>query len=250
MRPPRPNTRTVKAAEGSQDFATSTGTLTIQLATTDSSTTVICSPSSVIYNGSKHSPCSATVTGAGGLNQSLTVSYTESINVGTVTASASFPGDATHHPSAGSATFTINKADAVCTISGYTGAYDGAAHGASGSCVGAAGDPTAAGSTLDLGTKFTNAPGGSADWTFTGGNNYNNAVGGGRDRHQQGGCDRHRERIQRYLRRGRTWRHWQRHGCPQRGAHRPGSGAEVHQRARRYGALDVHGRHQLQRPER
>ena len=30
----------------------------------------------------------------------------------------------------------VNKADAVCTITGHTGSYDAASHGASGSCVG------------------------------------------------------------------------------------------------------------------
>ena len=39
------------------------------------------------------------------------------------------------------------------------------------------GDPSAAGSSLDLGTSFTNVPGGTADWTFTGGTNYTNQSG-------------------------------------------------------------------------
>ena len=106
---------TVKAAEGSQDFATSNGTLRIQSATTPSSTTVIC-PSSVIYNGSAQEPCSATVTGAGGLNQSLTVSYTANINVGTVTASASYPGDANHSDSSATKSFEIRKAPSTTTV--------------------------------------------------------------------------------------------------------------------------------------
>ncbi len=43
--------------------------------------------------------------------------------------------------------------------------------------VGVAGDPTAAGSSLNLGASFTNVPGGTANWTFTGGTNYNDQTG-------------------------------------------------------------------------
>jgi len=73
------------------------------------------------------------------------------------------------------ATATITKADPICNIEGYTGIYDGLAHGASGSCTGVQ-DETLAG--LDLGGSFTNVPGGTAYWTFideTG--NYNNDNG-------------------------------------------------------------------------
>ena len=69
---------------GLQDFATANGTLTIQSATTLFVDDRIC-PASVTYNGSAQAPCSATVTGAGGLNQSLPVSYTANIDAGTVT---------------------------------------------------------------------------------------------------------------------------------------------------------------------
>jgi hypothetical protein len=168
---------TVRAAVNASDFVENVGTLTIgqptQSATT---TTVTCSPS-VGYSGAAQTPCTAFATGAGGFKQALTVFYTANINVGTATASASFEGDASHGPSTGNATFTIDKANAVCTITGYSGTFNGAPHGASGSCVGANGDPTAAGSTLDLGPKFTNAPGGTAHWTFTGGSNYHNTQG-------------------------------------------------------------------------
>src|SRR5678816_4550146 len=71
----------------------------------------------------------------------------------------------------------INKANAVVNVSGYTGTYDAAAHGASGTVVGVAGDLAAAGSTLNLGASFTDSPGGTANWTFNGGTNYNNRSG-------------------------------------------------------------------------
>ena len=141
-----------------------------------STTTTVSCPASVTYDGSAQTPCSATVTG-GGLNQSVTVTYTSNINAGTATATATFPGDATHNPSSDSQPFTINKADAVCSITGHTGAYDGAIHGAFGSCTGVAADPTAAGSTLNLGATYTDAPGGTANWSFTGAPNFNDQNG-------------------------------------------------------------------------
>ena len=62
-----------------------------------STVTVTCSPTSVIYNGAAQTPCTATVTGAGGLNQAVTpVTYTNNTNAGTATASATYAGDANH----------------------------------------------------------------------------------------------------------------------------------------------------------
>ncbi len=74
-------------------------------------------PSNVTYTGLSLAPCSAAVTGAGGLNQSLTVSYTDNTNAGTATASASFAGDDNHYGSSNSATFTIDKAPSVVAVS-------------------------------------------------------------------------------------------------------------------------------------
>lgn len=71
--------------------------------------------------------------------------------------------------------YTINKADATCTVSGWTGYYDGAFHGASGSCTGVGGVDLSAG--LNLGASFKDVPGGTANWTFNGGTNYNNQSG-------------------------------------------------------------------------
>jgi hypothetical protein len=74
-------------------------------------------------------------------------------------------------------TDVIKKANATVTVNGYTGTYDATAHGATGSVVGVTGDPSAAGSSLNLGTRFTIVPGGTAHWAFTGGTNYNNQSG-------------------------------------------------------------------------
>jgi hypothetical protein len=75
-----------------------------------SSTTTVACPASVTYNGAAQEPCTAAATGAGGLNQSLAVSYTNNTNAGTATASASYAGDANHDGSNDSKNFTIAKA--------------------------------------------------------------------------------------------------------------------------------------------
>jgi hypothetical protein len=71
------------------------------------------------------------------------------------------------------ATLTVLKADADCTVTGYSGTYDAVAHGATGSCTGIGG-VTLGG--LDLGASFTNVPGGTANWSFSNAN-YNDQSG-------------------------------------------------------------------------
>ena len=58
------------------------------------------------------------------------------------------------------------------TVTGYTGTYDATEHGATGSVTGVDADGGALGSSLDLGVRFTDAPGGTAGWVFHGGTNY------------------------------------------------------------------------------
>ena len=87
----------------------SSGTKNFTIDKAGSTTTVTC-PTSVTYTGSALTPCTAAATGAGGLNQSLAVSYSANTNVGTANASASFGGDANHTGSNGSNTFAIDKA--------------------------------------------------------------------------------------------------------------------------------------------
>jgi len=69
-------------------------------------TTVTC-PASVVFTGVSLAPCTAVAAGAGGLNVSLAVFYTNNLNPGIATASASYPGDPNHTGSSGSATFVI-----------------------------------------------------------------------------------------------------------------------------------------------
>ncbi len=146
------------------NYTDDAGSVDIEIGMAASTTTVTC-PASVTYTGDPQTPCSASVTGAGGLNQVLpVVGYTGNTAVGTATAFAGFGGDANHYPSGDSTTFEITKADPVCTITGWTGTYDGGAHGASGTCTGVMGETLAG---LDLGASYTDVPGGTADWTFT-----------------------------------------------------------------------------------
>ena len=72
----------------------------------------------------------------------------------------------------------ITRADATISVSGFSGAYDGDAHGATGTATGV--DNEDLSSLFDFGASFTNVPGGTASWTFNAGytnNNYNTASG-------------------------------------------------------------------------
>ena len=91
-----------------------------------SSTTTV-TVANATYDGNPHGG-SASVTGAGGLNQSLTVTYsgrnttvygpstTPPTNAGEYTASASYPGDANHTGSSDSKDYTIFQATSLTTV--------------------------------------------------------------------------------------------------------------------------------------
>ena len=116
-----------KAADGNYNAATS-ATFDITIGKAASATVVTCPAGPFTYDGTAQTPCSASVTGPGGLNQALTVSYANNTNAGTATASASFAGDANHNSSSGSDTFTIGKAASTTTVTCPAGVtYTGAA---------------------------------------------------------------------------------------------------------------------------
>jgi subtilisin family serine protease len=97
-----------------------TGDLTVNKATSTTTVTVT-DTAPITFDGNPHG-ATAQVTGAGGLSQSLTVSYvgragttypsstTAPSNAGDYTASASFTGDANHFGSNDSKDYTINRA--------------------------------------------------------------------------------------------------------------------------------------------
>jgi hypothetical protein len=106
----------------------STGSSTFGITQASSTVTVTCPAGPHTYDGNAHEPCTATVTGAGGLNQALTVLYTDNVNAGTASASASYAGDANHTGSSSSATFQVAKAPSTVAVTctpdavTYTGA--------------------------------------------------------------------------------------------------------------------------------
>ncbi|WP_313808439.1 hypothetical protein, partial [Flavobacterium sp.] len=130
----------------------------------------------------------ATGTGSSFTNLSLTGIYANTdaseATLEIVTPSASMNGykyrvivSGTCSPPATSnpANLVVNKANATIVVNGYSGVYDGLAHGATGSASGVMSEDLSSG--LDLGMSFTDVPGGVANWTFSGGTNYNDDSG-------------------------------------------------------------------------
>src|SRR5919112_995310 len=123
-----------------------------------------------VYDGNSHG---ATGTAKGVNNEDLSNllnlgnSFT---NVPGGTANWSFNGGTNYKDASGTANISITKADATIKVDGYTGTYDGNDHGATGSATGVKGEDL--GNLLDLGSKFTNVPGGTASWSFAGNGNY------------------------------------------------------------------------------
>src|SRR5207302_3701561 len=91
------------------------------------------------------------------------------------TAHWTFAGNANYAPAAGDVSITIAKASASISVTGYTGVYDGHAHGATGSAHGVSAEDLS--NLLNLGASFTDVPGGTAHWTFAGNTNYSAAIG-------------------------------------------------------------------------
>jgi hypothetical protein len=153
---------------------------TLVVARAPSVTTV--SVSDAVYDKNPHGGV-AVASGVGGLSQNLQVFYNgrnetnyssiiAPVNAGDYTASASFL-DGNHNISFDSRDFTVARADATINVTGYSGIYDGNPHGAAGTAFGVNHEDLS--SFLNLGLCFTNVPGGTAHWSFSGDNNYNDA---------------------------------------------------------------------------
>jgi hypothetical protein len=113
------NTGTATASAsyaGDANHAGDNGSETFAIAKAPSTVAVSCTAGPFTYSGSPHTPCSGNVTGAGGLDQSLPVSYSDNVGAGTATASASYAGDANHLGDSASKTFTIDKASSHVTV--------------------------------------------------------------------------------------------------------------------------------------
>jgi hypothetical protein len=124
-----------------------------------------------VYRGSAFT-ATATVTGVGGLDESVDVVYsgncTDVTDTDGCTATATFTGGTNHFGSTDAKSITITKANATIIVTPYDVTYNGAAHIATGSATGVLGESLAG---LDLSdTTHTNASGflGYIDtWTFT-----------------------------------------------------------------------------------
>jgi len=92
------------AGDANHDGTTASATFVI--AKTASVATVVCTDAT--YTGAAIESCTASVSGSGGLNQALAVTYANNREVGTASANASFPGDGNYTASTAAATFTVN----------------------------------------------------------------------------------------------------------------------------------------------
>jgi len=131
-----------KAADNDYNSTTS-GAFTVTIDKASSTTTV--TVSDVTYNGAPQGG-TAVVTGAGGLNLSLSVNYdgrlgtsygpstTPPTNAGDYTASATYAGDADHNGSSDSKNFTIAQAPVTATAGSYSGVYDASPHSTAPAC--------------------------------------------------------------------------------------------------------------------
>src|SRR6185503_673021 len=110
------------------------------------------------------------------LNLSPDAVYLNNTNAGTATAGYEFLGDQNHTGSTDSTTFEIEKAEPVCTITGYSVNYDTNSHTATGECLDVNDDPLAG---LDLsGTTHTDAGSYVDSWNYTDATgNYNDDSG-------------------------------------------------------------------------
>ncbi len=110
------------------DYTVSNGSGTFTITQASSATVTITCPPSVFYNGGPQTPCTASITPVGEAKQSLAVVYTpQNTNIGTVTATATYPGDTDNAPASNSSGFTINVAPIMATAGGFTGFYNSTA---------------------------------------------------------------------------------------------------------------------------
>src|SRR5206468_1651645 len=128
-----------------------------------------------IYDGAPHS-ATGSAKGVNGedLSSLLNLGATFTTVPGG-TADWSFAGNTNYEAAGGHAAIVINQAKASISVDGYTGVYDGAAHGATGSAKGVKSEDLT--SLLNFGVKFTAVPGGTADWNFAGDANYETTSG-------------------------------------------------------------------------
>jgi hypothetical protein len=162
---------------GDDNYSAANGTVDDNIDKADA--TIDVTPYDVTYDGNEHT-ATGTATGVNGedLSSLLDLSGTAHTDAGLYTGDSwSFAGNDNYNEANGTVDDNISKANAVISVNGFSGPYDGLAHGATGSVTGVESVPADLTSLLHLGTSFTNVPGGTANWTFDGNNNYNEASG-------------------------------------------------------------------------
>lgn len=177
-----PGGNTAWSFDGGTNYNNENGTtaVTINKATPIISLVVGDAPT---YDGNAHYVISATVSGVDGADLgNATVKYKqgattveEPTDAGAYAVTASYAATTNYTAATETGTLTINKAKATILVNDYNGTYDGDAHGATGSATGVKGEDLS--SLLNLGSKFINVPGGTADWSFAGNTNYKVASG-------------------------------------------------------------------------
>ncbi len=150
------------AADVTQNFSIAKGTATVSV-----------SGYTVGYDKLAHG-ATGTASGIGGESAGTLNLGSSFTNVPGGTAHWVFTGNGNYNDQNGDVAIVITKADATVNVTGYTGVYDALAHGATGTASGIGGE---AAGTLNLGSSFTNVPGGTAHWVFTGNGNYKDQSG-------------------------------------------------------------------------
>jgi len=102
---------------------------------------------------------------------------TRAPNAGTNDWSATFTANDSNNYQTASAfiAVAVSKANVSNSVVGVTVTYDGSGHSATGSVSGLYSEDFS--SELDLGISYTNVPGGTAHWAFSGTTNYNSSTG-------------------------------------------------------------------------
>src|SRR5439155_1886 len=88
-------------------------------------TVVTCTGAPFTYTGVAQTPCSVSVTGAGGLNLTPGPDYSNNTNAGTATASYTYAATANYKTSSDSKNFTVNAKRLDITASNDSKTYGG-----------------------------------------------------------------------------------------------------------------------------
>ncbi len=158
---------------GNIDYAPASGTSTIDIGQANANITI--TPYSGTYDGTAHG-LSGTATGVQGedLSSQLDLGGGQT-DAGSYQVSWSFAGNVDYTPASGTSTIDIGQANANITITPYSGAYDGTAHGVSGTATWVQGEDLS--SQLDLGGTQTDAGSYQVSWSFGGSTDYAPASG-------------------------------------------------------------------------